>query len=188
MSKLQRTVLYPRPKPPKPPGGWTVLKAFAAGGLCLILLVFLDATYHVFAQAQAARSGGCYSNIKHMVSALAIYANENDDTLPKGSIWMDSIAPYVPNYRTTEGLETSFHDPVGVGEKEYGYALNQLAPGRKTVDIDNPDRFILVFDSTLLGRNEFGDKSSMPKRGRHENRNVIGFLDSHVQWLPMSVD
>lgn len=96
-----------RPAPDTPPRtptrGFTLIEILVVIAIIAILAAIL---FPVFAQArEAARQTGCVSNAKQLTLAIALYTEDNDETLlfdhfSRGTAlyhWMYALGPYTRN-------------------------------------------------------------------------------------------
>jgi prepilin-type processing-associated H-X9-DG protein len=103
-----------------------------------------------------------------------MYSDDFDGKLPDRDAWMDLTKPY---NRGAPGDEhcSSFRDP-----NLYGYSLNA---GVNKDDEPSPATRPLIYESVNLARNASDLFTSLPVGGRHDGRNVVGYLDGHVKAL-----
>ncbi len=113
------------------------------------------------------------NRLKAVNSAMLIYANDNDGTLPQPDVWMDSMIPYTKD-------DQLYHSP-SVGSRGYGYALNNLLSGKSVTSFASPTTTVDLFDSTNLSRNATVSTTTLPRPPRYGTHNTIAFLDGHVQ-------
>ncbi len=119
-------------------------------------------------------SSMCASRVKTMLVSSLIYANDFDDKIAPTFTWMNSLLPYIKS-------ESEFHDTKAEAQFGYGYAMNDDSSGRKTEKVSKPDKFVLIFESSLPGRNAHGNLSTLQRPGRHGSGSVEGFLDGHAK-------
>jgi len=92
------------PAPRRRPSGFTLIELLVVIAIIAILAGML---FPVFAQSrEAARKTGCLSNAKQLITAVNMYAQDNDETLPHqhfdllsivGASWMYELDPYIRN-------------------------------------------------------------------------------------------
>ena len=146
---------------------------------CSVLVVIIAAIlFPVFAKAKVSTGKNiCAMNLLDMVRDLKLYASDFDDRLPNANAWMDAIQP-------RELTDKFLHDVIGIKPGEYGYAFRDKASGISIPEVEDPKLFILVFDSTLIGKNAHGDASTLPRPGRHHGADYIMSLDDHLKRFP----
>jgi prepilin-type processing-associated H-X9-DG protein len=118
------------------------------------------------------------ANIKQYTRGIGLYSADNDDYLPYAAGWMDACAAYGVDPR---GLRC----PVAVASNAsaFGYAFD-IGLSHMNVDrITDTSREIDIYDSDLEQRNATDVGTSLPMRGRHQDRNYIGFVDGHVGYM-----
>jgi len=144
-------------------------------GVAFVVVVLIVAS--IFRKpTRAVAKTNCISNVKQLALGAIMYAGDNDDILPNGAVWMDKITEYVK-------YDSVFHDTTFVPDGGYGYAYRKKLSGVNETKIDKPQNLILLFDSTLLGRNESSELWSLPNPGRHGEGNNAAFVDGHAKWL-----
>jgi len=150
--------------------GWKWFIAFLVAGVIAIIL------YPVFAPTKRYRHRSPISNIKQLIIANLMYAQDHDDSLPLAESWMDALGPYTNN-------EMLFVDPLleDPKEGEYGIAFFKPLSGIETTTVFGPDTVPLVFQSRLLGRNAASNLSTLPTPPRYKGTHMIGFLDGHAK-------
>lgn len=126
------------------------------------------------------------SNIKQLCVATHIYAADFEERLPIANQWVDLLIPYTKNYDLFRSPEVIRHDPT-----RYGIAFRSAYSTKPLKDFDEPDRQVMLFDSTILSRNANSGLESLPNPGRQKSRpgegNVFGFVDTHVKIFPDQV-
>ncbi len=63
----------------------------------------------------------------------------------------------------------------------YGYAFRKELDLKDSKKVKDPARKAMVFDSTLLNKNATSNLETLPRPGRYNGSNTIGFLDGHVK-------
>ena len=121
---------------------------------------------------------GCRSNVKQASLAILIYSDDYDDRLPLSSKWGDMVERESRNPAALKDVE-------GVPDGSFGYAFRKSAPRTQISSVRNMDTLALIFDSTLMSKNAVGEVDSLPSPGRHDGKDVIGYLDGHVHAVPV---
>ncbi|HLK16759.1 MAG TPA: hypothetical protein VKT78_18270 [Fimbriimonadaceae bacterium] len=154
--------------------------------LACVLLMALGAAvlFPVFRQARmAARRNDAISRMHNLATAVRAYVADNDDHFPPAEAWMDLIGKYDPNGR-------DFHSPGmnrrnGFDPPDYGIAFMSSLSGGTLSTIKNPDSRVMLFDSTLRGRNATSGLETLPKPPRfgpgETGGNILAFVDGHVR-------
>ena len=160
----------------------------------------------------SARRTTAMSNAKQLAPGALAYANDADDHLPRASVWMDSLKPYVskpslvypdnfeiragpakvepdkPKREQPEKVSEVFHS-IGLKNWDvFGFAFRRHLSSRRLASIGDPSQVALVFDSSDTGWNANGGLDLIPSPGWYEKRgsanvNVIAFVDGHVKAL-----
>jgi len=118
------------------------------------------------------------SNAKQSGFAAAMYIDDNDNRFPEAEIWIDRLKPY----SKSEGI---FQDIEGIKKGSYGYAFRKSASSIDQAEIKNPTEFVIVFDSSLMGRNATSELWSLPHPGRHKGADTVCFADTHAKRLSL---
>ena len=119
--------------------------------------------------------GDCLSNLKQLCLAMLQYAQDHDETFPHADKWCDELMGYMKN-------EQVLKCPAAP-ELECGYAFNVALSGKPLATIAEPAQTIILFDSDQGKRNGSAAVTAIPKPGRHNVGNNVGYVDGHVKWL-----
>jgi len=150
------------------------LVPIAAVGLLFLAVVI----FPVFAGARIYSGPGCYGSIRALTHSLAVYAQDNNQTMPPADRWTEVLLSAGQSDRI-------LHDPRDVPKGSFGYAMRDSASEAKLSQFGEPAHFAMFFDSSDLGPNANGSLKLLPSPGRHGGRNTIGYLDGHAKSLPM---
>ena len=111
-----------------------------------------------------------------------MYVQDND-ALPPGDNW-NTNEELVSKVRQNEWL----HCPSVSNrtDDKFGYALNEALLGKKLQgktlkELPDAAKTPLLFDSSNLAVNAYGDLSLLPIPGRHQGKNNILYCDGHVE-------
>lgn len=143
----------------------------------LVFLFFLFWPIHPGNKQGAIRTA-CLSNLKQIGFAQLAYLGDYDDHFPDRDVWMDSVLPYIKEekqFRCTALYKEA-------NPQLYGYAFNANLSKAK-FPAKGPEAVPLVFESLNLARNASDPFISLPKPGRHEGRNNVGYADGHAKIL-----
>ena len=124
-----------------------------------------------------AKNAGAMSNVKQLGVGALMYSNDADDRFPNAALWMDMLTPYVHD----TGL---FRSPALSNSTEFGFAFRRSLSGMKITEIDDPEKNVLIFDSTDTRWNANGELTLLPRPGRYGKVNVAAFADGHVRAIP----
>lgn len=114
----------------------------------------------------------CKSNVKQMVLATEMYAQDWADTLP-GEDWVEQIFPYLKNRQIFVCTERR--------DLPVGYAMNRRLLGGNPEMIRQPGETVLVFCSDLGGDSPVGGPEAVPAEGIHDGGINVGFADGWVK-------
>ena len=117
------------------------------------------------------RGSHCLWQTKRLATGHLLYAEDHDDRYVNAEGWMDGLAAYVD-------YESLFHDSQ-VGKGGYSYAFNAALAG--LAQPKHPETVPMVYDSTNLTCNASDRVTSMPKPGRHKDKNSIAYADGHAK-------
>jgi prepilin-type N-terminal cleavage/methylation domain len=159
--------------------GFTLIELLVVIAIIAILAAIL---FPVFAQARAkARQTACLSNQKQIGTALMIYAQDFDETLPgnhnanaealglelgfmdPGSVrnWAKSLMPYVKNLAVWECPQAEPRNLTASPQYNYSFTsgagntnlyLNGIVADRALAVIPNPADIIFVHETSVLTR------------------------------------
>lgn len=176
-------------QPPKRSNSALIIAVVLGGSAlaCLVLIAVVGAIlFPIFAQARrTAQRTSAVSQMKMLALGNLIYANDFDQRLPIATAWMDAVSPEVSSQR-------AFHSPGigrgGLGQRSYyGIAFMKSLSSVQIQGIDTPAQRVLLFDSTLMGRNATSGLDTVPKPPRFGNAetggNVFAFVDGHVKLI-----
>ena len=166
-------------RPPKKPNWALLALAVVFFGFCVAIMVAGAILFPSFRRYRATMAANtCIRRLGESSRAMAMYAADNDDSLPPASAWMDKLQPLVRSGR-------AFRCPTmrmrGFGA--YGYAMNSALSAGKKSAIADPAATPLLFDSTLLAKNAASGIETLPSPGRHNGGNNVAYADGHASRL-----
>lgn len=123
--------------------------------------------------ADEADRAECMNNLKQIMTAAYMYAEDHDDRLPDADKWVDQVMPYLQN-------DKLFSCPAS--DLEYAYAMNSAVSGVKHGDIENSSEIVIFFEADLGVRNAHGLTDAIADPPRHDPGNFYAFADGHVAW------
>lgn len=138
-------------------------------------------------------AGTSKENLKAIYTAMSLY-HDSEGGYPPSDVWMDRIEIYLKTADlSSEEAEKKLKNPLVTAENPqgFGYAMNdqysngfKLADGASSDDpsaIADPDRAILIFDSSDLTKNAHGNPVQLapePERpGGNLATNAAGSVD-----------
>ena len=116
------------------------------------------------------------SNLTALAIGIVSFAQDHDLRLPDAAHWTDQIKPYVKN-------DAAFRDPSAPAGQQYSYAYNRALSRKVSMNLENPDATVLVFESTKSVKNASDTGQSVPHPGRHLGGTGYAFVSGHVKWL-----
>jgi len=117
----------------------------------------------------------CLSNMKNLVLAIQLYAEDSGGALPSADAWCDTLDGYTKN-RGVFLCERSWGTPSA-------YAYNRALDRATLARLSDPASLVAIFESNA-GWNAHGGAELLVKEPRHLGGDNWGFADGHVQWLP----
>ncbi|MEA3400184.1 MAG: DUF1559 domain-containing protein [Armatimonadota bacterium] len=190
--------------------GFTLIELLVVIAIIAILAAIL---FPVFARArEKARQTACLNNVKQISLAFMMYANDYDEFLPplnngnaSGTYWwMDLTEPYMKN-RDILACPSAPRKPYAYGAMFATLALDRWSwnPGASAslAEIDKPAEAVMLSECEReghpeynmvwiypLGRYTLGFSSAfpnngIPRPGRHNGGNNVGFCDGHAKWI-----
>ncbi len=149
------------PRPRKLTG--RLIELFVVLGILGMLGAIL---FPVFARSrEKARQPACLSNVKQIVLAVMMYAQDNDGRLARASTWDVEIEPYLKN-------RAIYRCPADNTDQEVSYSMVPRYSGARLEDIANPETVIIIYES------EYGRPAY-----RHNDGMNVGYADGHAKWL-----
>jgi prepilin-type processing-associated H-X9-DG protein len=154
--------------------GWLIV-LLVVGGLCLsgICVISLSILLPTFVSArERARLATCSSNLRQLVQAQQLYAQDNGDRFPAAARWGDALRPYASSPEL-------FRCPSVDRSQGFGYAMNVRLSRKEVKALPNPAQVPLLYDSSNLAWNAHDPVTSLPNPPRHGGNKVnnIAFAD-----------
>lgn len=100
--------------------------------------------------------GTSIDNLKAMRTALLLY-HDSEDHFPEAAGWMDAIETRLLTADLSPEEAAKKLRRPGLGETEFGYALNAAVGGKFKDDLPKRGATVLVYESAAIGRNAHGD-------------------------------
>jgi Tfp pilus assembly protein PilE len=155
------------------------------GACCIGMIILAAILYPVFSQARlAAQRNRGMAAMRRVATATQVYAADFDDKLPDADRWMDQVSPFVN--------ERDFRSPnlSGAPPDSFGVAFMKTLSSVKISSVKSPATQVLLFDSTLMGRNAASGLETVPKPPRfglgERGGNIFAFLDGHAKLMTPS--
>jgi len=144
-------------------------------GLCVLITVVGASSVSAMRHQGNDLSPGdlCVSNVKQISAGMIMYSQDYDDVLPLKKEWSTIVSPYVKS-------KSMFHCP-SVPKDKFGYAYNFVCSSHNTTQLGPLEKMAVIFDSTQLQKDNVTTLVSLPRPGRHEGKDTIGYLDGHVK-------
>jgi prepilin-type processing-associated H-X9-DG protein len=118
----------------------------------------------------------CLSRVRGAGLALSMYVADTDDRFPPADHWNEAIGPYSPK------SEPDFlHCPAGGTGARYGYAMHRSLSLARLTSIEDLAARLAIFESVVCRANAVGDESYLPRPGRHDGVNIVGYVDGHAK-------
>lgn len=170
--------------------GFTLIELLVVIAIIAILASIL---FPVFARArEKARQSACLSNVKQIVLALDMYAQDYDEMYPPGYTpfqdepnWRDFVAPYMKNKQILVCPSQKKDRPASYG---LTYAVQRKSIG----SWDDASSVVAIAESVGFQEKYWGvlPLSADPATSsnayidpRHNNGLNVGFADGHAKWL-----
>jgi len=126
---------------------------------------------------EAANRATCLSNLKQLVLAMIMFAQDYEEHLPNADVWMDSLDPYV------KSIKPLIHCPSDKAH-QYSYAMNSQIASKSIGSFDDPVNTIAIFESNSGKKNAADPLTSLCKPPRHGNGNCFAYVDGHAKFVP----
>ncbi len=140
-------------------------------------------------------AGTSKENLKAMYTAMSIY-HDSEGGYPPADRWMDSISIYLKTADLSdEDAKKKLKNPIVTEENAlgFGYAMNDqysngfiLSDGMTSEDplaIGDPDRAILIFDSSDLTRNAHGNPVQLAPEPERAGGNLAVTASGSVELM-----
>jgi len=114
------------------------------------------------------------SNAKQVCLGLLSFAIDYDGYLP-GCTWVDGILPYMKSHAIMRS--------AGNPEQYPGFALNAKVAGLEVSEIEQPGATVLIFEAEDALNHTLGVADDVADW--HDGHVVVGFVDGHVEELPV---
>lgn len=169
--------------------GFTLIELLVVIAIIAVLAAIL---FPVFARArEKARQTQCLSNVRQILTALDMYAQDCDETYPQGftpnqdaPTWDDRIEPYLKNAKVLVCPSQSRDRPrsYGMGYCVHARFMGSLADPSKCVAIGDSVGFQAKYWSVLPLSSDPATCSNVYIDPRHNGGLNIGFADGHAKW------
>lgn len=154
----------------------------AIAGICVsgAFLVLIPICAGMLLPALAKAKGkalnvACMNNVRQLNLGLLMYAGDNGEAFPPADRWCDASMKYV-------NAEKPFRCAAEPDQRS-SYALNAKVAGKKTTDIKEPARTVLVF-GCAGGWNQAGGPELASPHQHAAGGVTVGFADGHTEVLP----
>lgn len=175
----------------------SLIELFISCGIILIVLMLMLPT--VSASVSSNKNQQCISNLKSLQSAVGLYVQDNDETLPLAwsltkqedkevfSNWRKTLLPYIKTLpqgkagQSDPDLNPVYHcEADKYGPAYVSYALNALITGYQRIDEGSPSTKLsnIPYPEQVIF---LGDTNKNWKRGE-------GFYDTIADWIRPSMD
>jgi hypothetical protein len=135
------------------------------------------------------KSVACQSNLRLLVRAERMYADDYEDRLPPASNWVDRIEFFLDPKESVHCPEAG-KPPA----KSYGYAMNGELGGKVQAKVFDLELCPLIFDSPDLTKSAVSKGLVLPAPGRHIGHekkgqpvargSYVGMADGRVKFVP----
>jgi prepilin-type N-terminal cleavage/methylation domain-containing protein/prepilin-type processing-associated H-X9-DG protein len=178
--------------------GFTLIELLVVIAIIAILAAML---FPVFAKArEKARQSICASNLRQIVNAALMYAQDYDEIMVYYDKWSDKLTPYISSKSSDakSGALTVWTCPTAMGLHKYrityGYNVTAVGYGTRSVaKLQNPSSTFLFKDGQWSsGGGYYGavlEYSSTGAANPADESNILhsgganyAFADGHVKW------
>lgn len=145
---------------------WVGVYVGAAAAYPLVLFVFTSFCIKPYFGSRAvSQNRACQENLRRLSTALLLYAQDCDGTLPPADRWGDLSARYLPGR-----AEAALRCPAA--RTPYGYAFNRALDARPLAQIPEPGNTVMLFEADAALRNTAGGRELWLPEARHAWRNA----------------
>jgi prepilin-type processing-associated H-X9-DG protein len=117
----------------------------------------------------------CVGHVKQVALGVIMYSSDFDDKAPPRDAWMDVIDPYIKDKDLLMCPLVTENKMPG-----HGYAFNGLLGCKDIAHMKDAATTPMIYDSINYARNASDPVNSLPNPGRHEGKNVVGYVDGHA--------
>lgn len=114
----------------------------------------------------------CQSNLKQLMLAILMYAQDHDEVLPPAETWRDDLMPYCRNARI-------FVCPVN----PWGYTYSVAVSKKPLAQFADPAETIALFEVGHVEPSMAADLTKVKLAHRHNGGDNFAYVDGHVKWL-----
>jgi prepilin-type processing-associated H-X9-DG protein len=159
--------------------GGIVVSALTLAVMFLIVPITAAILFPVFAQArERARAMVCISHLRHVGSAMLMYADDYDGHLPRRENWCDAVLPYVRSPQDNPPQRV-FSCP-SLADQPSGQAYNAQLSALSVARIASPFATAEIYDARGGWNLAGGADLAAP---RHNDGLYLLFVDAHVKWM-----
>jgi len=168
--------------------GFTLSEVVTVVAVLAVLALILMPAGMFAGPRPAARRAACMSNMKQLVLALRLYADDWEGRYPPAGKWDRDAVRYAqsnlprPRLWCPDVAANSVIDPARRPDV-FGYGLNVSLAGARAASVSDPTRTVALFE-TDLPQPAAGRAGAVADPARHRGGNVYAFSDGHVKWLP----
>lgn len=119
----------------------------------------------------------CSNNLKQLALGVMMYASDHQELFPSLSTWSDLVYTYTQSTKCCEC--------VSEAKQRYGYAMNRRLDGKKTSDVSDPAKTVMMFGSRE-GKNNAGGPELAVSHPHSDSDVMLVFCDAHVEAVPIS--
>ncbi|MGA2866567.1 MAG: DUF4190 domain-containing protein [Verrucomicrobiota bacterium] len=160
-------------------GGWGLALAGSITCGVMLLLAPVFAALLLLPALGSAKTNAqgimCMNNMKQLALGAIMYADDNNNQLPSGKNWCDTVQKYVGS-----GQAFVFLCPGGDQNGRCHYALNARLSGIELSKVADRAQTVLLFESDG-GWNVSGGPELLLKKSRHGRAIGLVFADGHAE-------
>lgn len=124
----------------------------------------------------------CLSNVKQLGSSIQLYLGDYDERMPLND-WSVELGPYIggTNHYHCPQLQKEAREAKAKVIDRYGYAMHSAVMGKSATKIDSQE--VVFFETDALAPGVVANLAARSTT-RHNNKSVIGYMDSSARRRP----
>jgi prepilin-type N-terminal cleavage/methylation domain-containing protein/prepilin-type processing-associated H-X9-DG protein len=156
--------------------------------MMIIAVVFAVTTPGVYKSREQARTTNCINNMRQIINAALLYADENDDIIPDVAPPVTSPADAISDLPSFDNCDEVFlckedpRTPSEFGAFKTSYTAWDSTPTRfRPNEMGDSSTFTIIYvESDLAGTTTRDNISASDIDFWHNNRTIVAFADGHV--------
>lgn len=153
--------------------------------LITVPTVFLGSLlWSAFAEVRGkVQTSQCYANANQLASAVRMYSNDYDETLPLAEGWSDGVCPYLKGYLTFR-CPADADQPDDPETKYSSFAFFAPQAGRRRKAVQFPGSAVMLFEARGNHWNAAATSEALETRHVDGTRGRVLYVSGATQAVP----